>query len=92
LYALGNYRVGAEVVEQVLAQLDGEKIGEFEHEGKTLLASQIVSPYTGWRYLSVISQDSLLASAQKIRNTVFVVSLLALAAGAAAIAFYNSSA
>ncbi|CAH1198733.1 helix-turn-helix domain-containing protein [Paenibacillus sp. JJ-223] len=92
LYELGNYRVGAEVVDQVLSQLDGEKIGEFEHEGKTLLASQIVSPYTGWRYLSVISQDSLLASAQKIRNTVFVVSLLALAAGAAAIAFYNASA
>ncbi|MFS0869170.1 helix-turn-helix domain-containing protein [Paenibacillus xylanilyticus] len=92
LYELGNYPVGEDAVEQVLTQLEGEKLGEFKHEGKLLLASQTISPYTGWRYLSVISQDSLLANAQKIRNIVFIVSLLALAAGAAAITFYNTAA
>ncbi|WP_251037831.1 AraC family transcriptional regulator [Paenibacillus albidus] len=92
LYDLGNYAVGEEAVGQVLTRLEGEKLGEFKHEGKLLLASQIISPYTGWRYLSVISQDSLLANAQKIRDIVFVVSLLALAAGAATITFYNAAA
>lgn len=92
LYDLGNYAVGEEAVSHVLTQLDGEKLGEFKHEGKLLLASQTISPYTGWRYLSVISQDSLLANAQKIRNIVFIVSMLALVAGAATITFYNAAA
>ncbi|GGF68778.1 hypothetical protein GCM10010912_12330 [Paenibacillus albidus] len=92
LYDLGNYAVGEEAVGQVLTRLEGEKLGEFKHEGKLLLASQIISPYTGWRYLSVISQDSLLANAQKIRDIVFVVSLMALVAGAATITFYNAAA
>ncbi|ASA26312.1 helix-turn-helix domain-containing protein [Paenibacillus donghaensis] len=92
LYDLGNYAVGEEAVGQVLTQLEGEQLGEFKHEGKLLLASQIISPYTGWRYLSVISQDSLLANARKIRDIVFVVSLLALVAGAASITFYNAAA
>jgi AraC-like DNA-binding protein len=92
LYDLGNYAVGEEAVSHVLTQLDGEKLGEFKHEGKLLLASQTISPYTGWRYLSVISQDSLLANAQKIRNIVFIVSLLALVAGAVTITVYNATA
>ncbi|MGC5772118.1 helix-turn-helix domain-containing protein [Paenibacillus pabuli] len=92
LYDLGNYAVGEGAVNQVLTQLDGEKLGEFKHEGKILLASQTISPYTGWHYLSVISQESLLANAQKIRNIVFIVSLLALVAGAATITFYNAAA
>lgn len=92
LYDLGNYDVGEDAVAQVLTQLEGEKLGEFNHEGKLLLATQTISPYTGWRYLSVISQDSLLANAQKIRDIVFVVSLLALGAGAVAITFYNTAA
>ncbi|MGG4128460.1 helix-turn-helix domain-containing protein [Paenibacillus illinoisensis] len=92
LYDLGNYPVGEEAVDQVLATLEGEKLGEFKHEGQVLLASQTMSPYTGWRYLSIISQESLLSNAQKIRDIVFFVSLLALAAGAATIAFYNRAA
>lgn len=93
LYDLGNYYpVGEEAVDQVLATLEGEKLGEFKHEGQVLLASQAMSPYTGWRYLSIISQESLLSNTQKIRNIVFFVSLLALAAGAATIAFYNRAA
>ena len=87
LYDLGNYPIGEEAMDQVLATLEGEKLGEFKHEGQVLLASQTMSPYTGWRYLSIISQESLLSNAQKIRNIVFFVSLLALAAGAATIAF-----
>ncbi|WP_028591163.1 AraC family transcriptional regulator [Paenibacillus massiliensis] len=92
LYHIGSYDVGEAVVAQILAQLEGEQIGEFKHEGRILLASQTLSPYTGWRYLSLVSQDSLLANTRKIRDTVLVVSLLALAAGAGAIAFYNASA
>lgn len=92
LYHIGSYDVGEEAVAQILAQLEGGQLGEFRHEGRILLASQTLSPYTGWRYLSLVSQDSLLANTRKIRDTVFVVSLLALAAGAGAIAFYNASA
>lgn len=92
LQTLGGGGIDAAAAEKALASLGDERLGEFEHDGRRLLASQIISPVTGWRYLSVVSQDSLLANAQKIRNAVILVSVAALAAGLAAIFAVNRTA
>lgn len=92
LQTLGGGDIDAGAAEQALTSLGDERLGEIKYSGQRLLASQIISPVTGWRYLSVVSQDSLLANTQKIRNTVILISLAALGAGLAAIFAVNRTA
>lgn len=92
VYEIGEHTFASDTVEAAIAQLGGEDSGEFRHGGKRLLGSQVQSSVTGWRYLSVVSQDSLLASTKQIRNVAMVVSVVALALGALAIIYFNARA
>jgi AraC-like DNA-binding protein len=92
LYELGTYDFGPEAAQAAVKQLKGARLGEFDHRGRRLLATQIESPVTGWRYLSVVSQSSLLSNTRKIRDVVIAVSIAALVTGAVAIAYYNAAA
>lgn len=48
------------------------------------------SEFTGWKYVSVVSQESILAKSKTVRDVVFIVSLIALVIGGIAIFFINS--
>ncbi|WP_010271644.1 AraC family transcriptional regulator [Paenibacillus senegalensis] len=90
LYAIGNYAFETEAVNEAISQIGGERLGEFRYEDKLLLAYQLQSPVTGWRYVSIISQDSLLANSKKIRDVVIYVSIAALVLGGLAILYFNA--
>ncbi|WP_020619456.1 helix-turn-helix domain-containing protein [Paenibacillus daejeonensis] len=92
VYEIGDHAFEPGTVEAAISQLQDRDSGEFGHEGKRLLGSQMQSPVTGWRYLSVVSQDSLLASTKQIRNVAMAVSVVALALGAMAIIYFNARA
>lgn len=92
LYELGTFDFGPGAAQAAVKQLNGARLGDFDHGGRRLLATQIESPVTGWRYLSVVSQNSLLSNTRKIRDAVIAVSIAALVTGAAAIAYYNAAA
>ncbi|MFB5760897.1 AraC family transcriptional regulator [Paenibacillus medicaginis] len=92
LYELGTFDFGPGAAQAAVKQLNGARLGDFDHGGRRLLATQIKSPVTGWRYLSVVSQNSLLSNTRKIRDAVIAVSIAALVTGAVAIAYYNAAA
>ncbi|MDP4098508.1 AraC family transcriptional regulator [Paenibacillus sp. P96] len=92
LYELGTFDFGPAAAQAAVQQLNGARLGELDHGGRRLLATQIESPVTGWRYLSVVSQHSLLSNTRKIRDAVITVSIAALVTGALAIAYYNAAA
>ncbi|MFB5678455.1 AraC family transcriptional regulator [Paenibacillus terreus] len=92
LYELGTFDFGQGAAQAAVKQLNGARLGDFDHGGRRLLATQIESPVTGWRYLSVVSQNSLLSNTRKIRDAVIAVSIAALLTGAVAIAYYNAAA
>lgn len=92
LYELGTFDFGPGAAQAAVKQLNGARLGDFDHGGRRLLATQIESPVTGWRYLSVVSQNSLLSNTRKIRDAVIAVSIAALLTGAVAIAYYNATA
>ncbi|MFS0725775.1 AraC family transcriptional regulator [Paenibacillus sp. 1P07SE] len=92
VYEIGEHSFEQGTVEAAISQLEGRDAGEFRSGGKRLLASQMLSEVTGWRYVSVVSQDSLLASTQQIRNVAMAVSLAALALGAGTIIYFNNRA
>ena len=92
VYEIGEHAFQQGTVEAAIAQLGEQNSGEFHHGGKRLLGSQVQSSVTGWRYLSVVSQDSLLASTKQIRDVAMLVSVAALALGAMAIIYFNAQA
>jgi hypothetical protein len=81
LYSVSNSEFKPEAVRQALHELKEDRFGDFFHEGRKLLVNQIESPLTGWKYVSIVSQDSLLAQSKKVRDTVLYVSVAALALG-----------
>lgn len=92
LYSVSNSEFQPEAVKQALHELKEDHFGDFSHEGRKLLVNQIESPLTGWKYVSIVSQDSLLAQSKKVRDTVLYVSVAALALGVLTILYVNSAA
>lgn len=92
LYSVSNSEFKPDAVIQALNELKEDRFGDFVYEGQKLLVNQIESPLTGWKYVSIVSQDSLLAQSKKVRDTVLSVSVAALALGALTILYVNSAA
>lgn len=78
-----------EVIEAVI-QLDENHLGDITYNGKQYLVSQNISPLTGWKYISLVPQDSLLAKSKKVGNVVLLVSIFALLVSGVAIFYINS--
>ncbi|MEC0265279.1 helix-turn-helix domain-containing protein [Paenibacillus anseongense] len=92
LYAVSNYDFDQESIRQALAQLREDGSSDITHQNRKLLVNQLVSPVTGWKYVSIVVQDSLLAKSKKVRNVVLTVSVAALALGCATIFYINAAA
>nr|WP_246061823.1 AraC family transcriptional regulator [Paenibacillus oralis] len=89
LYSASNYRVDHEAILQALGKLEnGRKDLNFKR--RKMLVNQLESPVTGWKYISVVEQDSLLAKSRKIRDAVLGVSLAALVLGVLTIRYINA--
>lgn len=92
LYSASNYDVDQEAIRQDLGELAGDGSGELEYNRRKLLVNWLESPVTGWRFVSIVEQDSLLAKSKNVRDVVLLVSLAALALGAATIYYINAAA
>lgn len=89
LYSTSNYPFDKAAMEHGLSELRKERLGDFTYKGETLLASQLQSSITGWQYVSLVTQDSILAKSRKVGSVVFLVSLIALFIGAIVIIYIN---
>ncbi|KYG34163.1 AraC family transcriptional regulator [Alkalihalobacillus trypoxylicola] len=75
-----------------LEDLQSDKITEMVHNGDKLLVTNMSSSLTDWNYVSIVSQDSLLAKSKNIRNAVFIVSAISLILGLLSIIYLNNQA
>jgi len=92
LYSVSNYEFDQDAARQVLASLRESERGDFTFRNRNLLVNRIESPLTGWHYVSMVSQDSLLAKSKTIRDATLLVSVAALAVGVLTIFYINKAA
>ncbi len=90
LHMTRNHTFDADTVQFVNEEVSKGNLTNITYNDKILLANQIKSEFTGWKYISVVSQESILAKSKTIRNVVFIVSLVALIIGGIAIFFIHS--
>ncbi|OAK67903.1 AraC family transcriptional regulator [Lederbergia galactosidilytica] len=89
LYSVSNYSVDQQSLENSITNLKKERLGEFIFKDETLLASQVQSPVTGWQYVSLVTQESILEKSWKVGHIVFLVSFIALFIGMIAVLYIN---
>lgn len=90
LYSTVNHHYDPGIVDALMKQLKDRSFGDVVYQNKRLLANQLQSPLTDWKYISIVSQESLLAKSKNIRNVVLSVSIGALLLGALAIFYIHS--
>lgn len=89
LYSVSNYSFDKKGLEESMTNLKKERLGDFTYKDETLLASQVQSPVTGWQYVSLVTQESILAKSRRVGHIVFIVSLIALSIGLMAVLYIN---
>ncbi|MFX3634316.1 MAG: AraC family transcriptional regulator [Candidatus Pristimantibacillus sp.] len=92
LYSVSNYAFDREAVNRAMDVPREEEGGDITIQNRQLLINQLESPVTGWRYVSIVEQDSLLAKSKRVANVVLLVSIAALALGGATIYYINAAA
>ncbi|MDF2668384.1 MAG: AraC family transcriptional regulator [Paenibacillus sp.] len=92
LFSVSNYAFDQETIRQELGKLKEDGSGDITYQNRKLLVNQLKSPVTGWKYVSIVVQDSLLAKSKKIRNATLLVSIAALALGGVTIFYINAAA
>ncbi|MBD2868735.1 AraC family transcriptional regulator [Paenibacillus arenilitoris] len=92
LYSVSNYAFDQAAVDLALGELKEDGSGDMTFRNRQLLANQLASPVTGWRYISIVEQDSLLAKSKRVAQVVLLVSVAALAVGGATIFYINAAA
>ncbi|MFD2654790.1 AraC family transcriptional regulator [Gracilibacillus thailandensis] len=90
LHTTKNHTFDIETVSYVNEEISNGNLNDITYNDKILLANQMESEFTGWKYVSVVSQESILAKSKTVRDVVFIVSLIALVIGGIAIFFINS--
>ncbi|SFL94026.1 Helix-turn-helix domain-containing protein [Gracilibacillus orientalis] len=90
LHTTKNHTFDPDTVQLVNKEVNKGNLSDITYNDKILLANQMESDFTGWKYVSVVSQESILSKSKTIRNVVFVVSLIALIIGGIAIFFIHS--
>lgn len=89
LNSVSNYSVDKKSLAESITNLKKERLGDFTYKDETLLASQLHSPVTGWQYVSLVTQESILAKSRRVGHIVFLVSLIALSIGLMAVLYIN---
>lgn len=89
LYSVANHDFDEEAVELALNEMQANGEGDMSFQNRQLLINQLESPIAGWRFISIVEQDSLLAQSKRIAQVVFLVSIAALALGGAVIYYIN---
>ncbi|WP_168119665.1 AraC family transcriptional regulator [Paenibacillus sp. HB172176] len=92
LYSVANYDFDEEAVGLALDEMKADGRGDMSFRNKQLLINQLQSPIAGWRFISIVEQDSMLAHTKHIAQVVFLVSIAALMLGGAVIYYINSKA
>lgn len=90
LYSTSNHHFKSKTINQVISSLKEDNLDDIEYEDKILLSNKMQSPLTNWDFISLVSQESILAKFEKIRNVVFSVSVIALLLGGIIIFYVNS--
>ncbi|KAB8137859.1 helix-turn-helix transcriptional regulator [Gracilibacillus oryzae] len=90
LFQSSNHVFDQGTVEYVEQRIKTDNLMDLNFDDKILLTSQIESNYAGWKYISVVSQESVLAKSKTIRDVVILVSFIALILGGIAIFFIHS--
>ncbi|TCN25353.1 helix-turn-helix domain-containing protein [Mesobacillus foraminis] len=83
-------KLNTKAVVSAISELNEEHLGDIAYKDQQLLVSQNISPLTGWKYVSLVPQDSLLAKSKKVGHVVLSVSIMALLLGGVAIFYINS--
>jgi AraC-like DNA-binding protein len=92
LYSVANHEFDEEAVELAIAEMQEDGKGDMSYQNRQLLVNQMESKVAGWRFISIVEQDSLLAQSKRIAQVVFLVSIAALALGSAVIYYINTQA
>jgi AraC-like DNA-binding protein len=92
LYSASNYQVDQEAIREGIREISADGTYEMPYQGRKLLVNQLESPETGWRFVSIVEQDSLLAKSKKVRDAVLMVSLAAILIGLVTIFCINAAA
>lgn len=92
LYSASNYQVDQEAIREGIREISVDGTYEMPYQGRKLLVNQLESPETGWRFVSIIEQDSLLAKSKTVRDAVLLVSLAAILIGLVTIFYINAAA
>ncbi|WP_438349978.1 AraC family transcriptional regulator [Paenibacillus sp. FA6] len=92
LYSVSNYDFDREAVSRAMDAQRKDDGGDITIQNSQLLINQLESPVTGWRYVSIVEQDSLLAKSKRVANVVLLVSIAALGLGGATIYYINAAA
>ncbi|WP_426451778.1 helix-turn-helix domain-containing protein [Paenibacillus sp. S-38] len=92
VFAAGAEDLGVDTgtVLGALQDLGGDHFGELAYKEGRLLLSHTRSELTQWEFVSLVSQDELLAKTEKIRDVVLLVAAGALLLGAWTIVHINS--
>lgn len=90
LYSVSGGGFDAASVGEAVSLVDEEGLGDFRFNDVSYLVNRLVSPLTGWQYVSFVAQDSLLAQSKQVRNVVMSVSAVALLLGGLVIAYIQS--
>lgn len=88
LYVTGYGGFSTEDLQAFASQEDNS--WTIQHKERSYLVNQLVSPVTGWKYISLVAQDSLLHKSMQIRNAVVIVSVVALLFGVLVIIYLHS--
>jgi AraC-like DNA-binding protein len=92
LYSVANHAFDEEAVQLAIAEMREDGKGDMSYQNRQLLINQLESNIAGWRFISIVEQDSLLAQSKRIAQVVFLVSIAALALGGAVIYYINAQA
>ena len=83
-------KIDTKAVVSAAAELNEKHLGNITYKGQQFLVSHNTSSLTGWKYVSLVPQDSLLAKSKKVGHVVLSVSIIALLLGGVAIFYINS--
>ncbi|GAK41876.1 helix-turn-helix domain-containing protein [Paenibacillus urinalis] len=82
VYQIGDAHAEPSDIYVHTQQLRDQRYDDVKLNGESLLLTYNPSPLTDWRYVSIASQDDILANSKKIRSVVLLVSLIMLVLGA----------
>ncbi|KKI93542.1 hypothetical protein WQ54_02720 [Bacillus sp. SA1-12] len=88
--ASSSEKIDPKTIVSAVSELNEAHLGDITYQGRQLLVSQNTSRLTGWKYVSLVPQDSLLAKSKKVGHVVLSVSILALLLGGVAIFYINN--